>query len=895
MNTALLATKLFIPAARAKRVVRPRLVELINRGIENNACLTLVCAPAGYGKSTLAADWLRSRLPADRIAWLSLDEQDNTPGLFVAYLTAALTQLDEDIGRSLSAIAAAAHLPEPALVMTGVINALVSANPHGKTKYILALDDYHHIKHAWVQEAVQFLIEHAPPMFHLLLITREDPPLPLSKLRIGCAMVEIRERDLRFNQAETDALFNQTMGLGLSEEWVQALEARTEGWAAGLQLAALSLQNRPGTAEFLKEFTGSNRYVIDYLMEEVLQRFPLEVRTFLLKTSILERFNAPLCEALTGVNNAGALLRKLEKANLFLIPLDAERHWYRYHHLFGDFLRTELDEAQQSELHRTAADWFQKAQLTHEAVRHALASGDFDFAADTIQRALQQPVTWSSGQVGLLESWLESLPQHCMRERPELAVRASRALYLAGKMPQAEGLLDLAEQALESSPTDDPGTAALGLQAGLFRAAGYAFQGQLGKASQILSRISKNEALLDSHTRARLEFTRALIHDLRGETEAALAAYLSSSEEAHLAGVQYLALNARSDAAMLQVQQGNLTAALTTCQQALDMLPVEDENIPPAGLVWAVKAEIAREQGDFDQAQIFMERAIDLSRSGGIVTDLGQEYLGLARLKASQGDPTTAGEVIRQAVQIFAPFSTGRLTDLCEAIQARMDLLAGRTAQALEWAQAIQRRRTSQKVEYLREYEELVLARILIATGQIDDARAILAEIERQAEKGGRARIRIECLLLTALSHAAAGQQKAALQALHTALQLGQPEGLITVFSDEGKALRSLLVEMRSRLSEEDLKTYIDRLLQPQNKPVALAAAPPAPDAPDSLSRSELSILILLARGLSNQEIADELVISVGTAKWHAHNIYAKLGVKSRTQAVSKAKALGLI
>ncbi len=894
MNNALLATKLFIPAARAKRVDRPRLFELINTGIENSACLTLVCAPAGYGKSTLAADWLRSRLPADRIAWLSLDEQDNTPGLFVAYLSAALAQLDEALGRSLSAIAAAAHLPEPALAMTGVINTLVSANPRGKTKYILALDDYHRINNAWVQEAVQFLIEHAPPLFHLLLITREDPPLPLSKLRIGCAMVEIRERDLRFNREETEALFNQTMGLGLSEEWVQALEARTEGWAAGLQLAALSLQNRPGTAEFLKEFTGSNRYVIDYLMEEVLQRFPLDVRTFLMKTSLLERFNAPLCEALTGVNNAASLLRKLEKANLFLIPLDAERHWYRYHHLFADFLRTELDEEQQRELHRSAAEWFQQAQLTHEAVRHALASGDFEFAADTIQRALQKPVTWSSGQVGLLESWLENLPQHCMRERPELAVRASRALYLAGKMPQAEGLLDLAEQALESSPTDDPGAAALGLQAGLFRAAVYAFQGQLGKAAQILSRISKNEALIDSHTRARLAFTRALIHDLRGETHAALAAYLCSSDEAHLAGVQYLALNARSDAAMLQVQQGHLTAAFTTCQQALELLSGEDENIPPAGLVWAVKAEIARERGEFDQAQAWMERAIDLSRSGGIVTDLGQEYLGLARLKASQGDPEAASQVIHQAIQIFTPFATTRLTDLCEAIQARIDLLSGRTAQALEWAQAFQRKRASLKVEYLREYEELVLARIQIANGQIEEACEILEEIEQQAEMGGRAKVRIECLLLTALAHTAAGRQNAALQALHTALQLGQPEGFIAVFRDEGEALGSLLVEMRSRLSEEDLKSYIDRLLQADTKPAAVAPAPLSPNGPDSLSRSELSVLILMARGLSNQEIADELVISVGTAKWHAHNIYAKLGVKSRTQAVSKAKALGL-
>ena len=902
-----LATKFYIPRLRPGAVPRPRLLQRLDEGVHHGRPLTLVSAPAGYGKTTLIAAWLQQTgrreppVSPSRIAWLSLEEDDDEPARFFCYLGAALENSGADLGTVGQSLQGVSPLPPPDALITNLLNQ-ISQDRDGPP-LLLVLDDYHKIDATPIHEALQFMVEHASPHLHLVLITREDPPLTLARWRVRDQMTEIRAGDLRFTEDEATAFLNQTMHLELTAENIAALEVRTEGWIAGLQLAAVALRSPPAgrterdAAGFIAAFSGSHHYVIDYLLQEVLRRQDEQVRTFLQQTCILERFNPSLCNAVTGRDDSRAILSRLERENLFLIALDPEHHWYRYHHLLADSLRSRIDASLEAELHRRASRWYEAHAFPAEAVRHALATEDLALAADVMERVIQTATAWSRGEVARLTSWLDALPDLLLRARPALSLHASRALYLAGKMNRAQQLLGQAEQALRNGPRDAAERRGLLALASVYQAAIAAMHGErLSEAIAATGRILAEAPTVDLHTAARAADTLGLAHQLRGELHEAERAYLRAARHAESAGVRYLALNARCEAAMVQIEQGQLALATQTCREALEL--AADEEIAPAGLAWAILGEIARERNELEKAERYLSTGIELSRQGGITDDLRYSFLFLARLKQAQGDPQAALENWRQADLLLQAYNIPRLAALAAAERARLNLAQGNIAQAGHWAHEVRQARASQSSAYLHEQEDLILARFFQADGRPDAALDLLRPILAAARPAGRNRSLIQALILQALA-LEQQQPAAAVAALREALALATPQGFMRLFNDEGQPIAGLLPRVHSSAPVCVGRILSNLKTDPHTDVVGTIAArrrftaPPAHIEP--LSEREQEVLELLVGGLTNGEIAEELVITVGTTKWHVHNIYQKLDVSSRAEAIARAYAWQLL
>ena len=909
MVNSILSTKLYILPARPNLVARQHLFQRLEEGVAQGRRLSLISAPAGYGKSVLAATWLRKQAdketPRAMVSWLSLDANDNDPVRFFSYLAAAAKILaPESVFPSLLP---SPHPPPPAELMTSFINELAGSDiePVQEGLLLLALDDYHKIHSPYIHDCLQFLLDYAPPNLHLVLITRQDPPLALPRMRVAGELTEIRAQDLRFSGPEIGQFFNLSNNMELEQDWVETLEVRTEGWVAGLQLAALSLRDRSDVGVFLDDFRGTNRYLIDYLIDEVLSQLPEETRQFLYQTSILDRLSAGLCQALTGRGDSQEILQQLENDNLFLIPLDDRREWYRYHHLFSDFLRTELKEPHLAELHRKAATWYEANGLTPEAVQHALASKDNELAGDLVERAMLNPTTWSSGQLGMLLGWVEALPDESVYSRPQLAIRASRALYLSGQLELAAQMLDKAEISLRSRPSPVEDIKVSLAQIFAFRAAILALQGHISEAREMVQ-----QALIDLPVdyllaRARAWDTLGLIHQLTGSMEDAIAAFMAASQVAMQAGVLFLGINACCEAALVQIIQGRLNQAQRTCRQALQLPGPESGRIPPTGLAWAILADIALERNDLETAERYLSDAIQLSQEGGIIDDLKMEYLILAHLRLAQADPGGAIAAVQRAITILQTYSGSPLLGQSTIIQAYLDLKLGNPASAAAWAREYEHSRNSEAVDYLREFEDLTLARFMLAEGRPQEAQALLEELVAAARAGQRLKIVIEGQTLTAIAWWDMQDKVPAFAALEEALYLGRPEGFVRTFINEGEALRALLAGLIPVLKDQTLREYAKYLLAnfsdstEQSDESSLTGVDGRPistvEMIEPLSEQELKILRLLSAGLSNKEIATELVIGVGTVKWHVHNIYGKLGVNSRTQAIARAQELGIL
>jgi LuxR family maltose regulon positive regulatory protein len=932
MAIPILATKLYIPPPRPGIVPRQRLLERLNEGLAAGRKLTLISAPAGFGKTTLVSEWVAGGQRP--VAWLSLEEGDNDPTLFLMYLIAAFQTLPPKIGglNVGKGVLAALHSSQPPPIesmLTTLLNDIAALSD----SFIQVLDDYHVIDSQPVENALIFLVEHLPPQMHLVIATREDPPLPLARYRARGQLTELRAADLRFTPAEAAEFLNQMMGLNLRDADIASLEARTEGWIAGLQLAALSIQGRSDAASFIHAFTGSHRFVLDYLVEEVLQHQPEPVRSFLLQTALLDRLCAALCNAVTEREDGKEMLDVLEGSNLFLIPLDDQRQWYRYHHLFSEVLQTFLDEEypdQVSTLHQRASVWFEQNDLQAEAIRHGLAAKDFERAADLIERVwLAMDVTYQSAT---WLSWAKALPEELIRSRPVVCAGYAWALLDIGEIEASEAFLREAERWLDPAEkrAENLSVRMVVVDKAEFRslpasiAAARAYRAlALGDIPSTKMYARRALALVpDDKTIHRTQATALLgmAEYADGNLPAAEQEFLKFQEMMWQANDIANAIGITFILANIMLVQGRLHEAVSAYRQSLQL--AESRGVPSflsASDMYRGLSELLCEQGDLEAAAKHLQTAQQLGEQGA---QTGWEHrlcIAQARMKEAQGDLVGALAFLDEAERQYV---RNPLPDRpIGALKARTWVRQGRLAEALGWVHE-QNLSPDEDLSYLREFEHLTLARVLIARYQTDrsegDLHAALGLLRRllqAAEEGGRIGSMIEILVLQSLAHQAQGNQPLALASLERTLTLAEPEGYLRIFVDEGEPMRLLildfrfLVEKQSRDSDQILISYVDKLLvafvqskvMPQSKISNLKSEIVEPEVRpaksmlvEPLTERELEVLRLLRSELSGPEIAGQLIVSLNTLRTHTKNIFNKLDVNNRRAAVRRAEELDL-
>jgi LuxR family maltose regulon positive regulatory protein len=904
----LLATKLHVPRLQPGFLYRPRLAEALDEGLARR--LILVCAPAGFGKTALLAHWARS---GDRpVAWLSLDAADNDPARFWRHAVAALDRVRPGIGERAGPLFGPPAPPSFEGLVTALINEL-AAWP-GEDEVLLVLDDYHLIDAEQVHGPLELLVERLPPALHLVLASRSDPPLPLARLRAGRQLAELRAAELRFTAGEAGSLLGEAIGADLDAAAVTALTARTEGWAAGLQLAALSLRGQADLAGFVAAFSGSHRYVLDYLAQEVLDRQSEQVRAFLLETSVLERLSGPLCDAVTGRADGQATLEQVERAGLFLVPLDEVRGWWRYHHLFADLLRTRLHgerPGQVPALHRAAGTWCAEHGFAGDAVQHAVAAGDAAWAAQLIEQHFD--AHFLRGEIATIQRWLAALPPRVARSRPRLCVARAWEALLATDVEAAEVALDAAERALADA-ADEPFEPSVGKAASLLVNVPVAIaleraylaelrgdtDGMAAFASQAQAGLGEGEQMLDSVTRLQL----AAADWLRGRADPAERALLPLTARLRAAGQRSLALRGCFLLGQVQRAQGRLDAAARTYRQAVQIgAPPGRPALPAAGLGYEGLAELAYQRNELDAALRHVTDGIaDLRR----LNYPGPLALGLATLawiRQARGDHVGALEAMGEAERV-AP-SPSLADAVFPAHKARLLLAQGDVAAAARWAEE-RGLNPGDEPAYRREQEHLVLARVLLAQHRPGPALALLDRLRTAAESQHRTGSVIEIRALQALALAATGEEVRAIDALAGALTLACPRGYVRVFADEGAPMHALLARLVTAQRAEQgpargvppgclaqvLRAFGETHAAPPPGPRAAAAAL---GLVEPLTARELEVLTLLAAGRPNQAIARELVVSVDTAKKHVSHVLGKLGAANRTEAVARARQLGLI
>jgi LuxR family maltose regulon positive regulatory protein len=908
MADPLLETKLYVPRRRGL-VRRPRLLERLNRGAE--AALTLVSAPAGFGKTTLLAEWLADR-PADtRAGWLSLDAGDNHPAVFWPYLIAALRTAAPGVGAGALALLEA-RPPPIETVLAPLLNDL-AAVPHD---VVLVLDDFHVVDAGDVEAGVAFLLDHLPPRLHLVLATRADPALPLSRLRARGELVEIRAADLRFSPDEAAAFLRDTMGLALTASDVAALEGRTEGWIAALQLAALSMRGREDVAGFVAGFAGDDRYVVDYLVEEVLQRQPEPVRRFLLRTSILDRLSGPLCDAVTGEDGGTATLEALERGNLFVVPLDDRRRWYRYHHLFADMLRARLRDGWPGDvpgLHRRASAWYERHGEAAAAIQHALAGEDVAKAAALVE--LAAPALFQSRQEATVLGWLSALPDELLRDRPVLCNVYAGALLSSGVVDGVEVRLRDAERWLGPSGARGPGDivaagAVVVDDEGLRLLPGSVAVHRSGQAL-----ASGDLAAAVAHARRALALAPPDDHLARGGAAGllGLAAWtsgaLGEADRSWAAAVASLRRAGRvSDAlggtiavADIRIAQGRLGEALRAYERALQLAA----QTAPDGPVLRGTADmhtgmgdLHRERGDLAAARRHLAISRELGDPAGLPQNPSRWRVAMARIRQAEGDSAGALGLLDEAERLYAGDFFPNVRPV-GAWRARVWAWSGRPGDALGWARE-RGLSAGDELSYLREFEHVTLARALLAQsgtgraagadGPVREAEALLERLLRAAEAGERTGSVVEILALQALAHHARGDLTAALSPLARALELAEPEGYVRLFADEGPAMAALLDAAARR---GIAAAYVRRL---QAACGATGARPTgSQELVEPLSARELDVLRLLESDLDGPGIARQLTVSLNTVRTHTKNIFSKLGVNTRRAAVRRAAELDLL
>jgi LuxR family maltose regulon positive regulatory protein len=908
----LLATKLYVPAPRDDLIARQELVARLDRGLRGP--LVLVSAPAGSGKTTLLGSWHEAH-PERPIAWVSLDPTDNDPARFWRYVIAALQGVQPEqpeLGDHALALLRTPRLPSVEALVGVLINELAGL----AADTVLVLDDYHVIETEDIHRGMSYLLDHIPPALHLAITTRGDPPLQLSRLRARGQLVEIRLDDLRFSAAEAGVFLENTMGLRLPAEVQALLAERTEGWAAGLQLAALGLRGHGDNEAFVRSLRGTDRFIADYLVEEVLHRQPLEVQVFLLQTSILDRLCGSLCDAVlknhpgSGVmtGHAQDVLEYLERANLFLTPMDNERRWYRYHHLFADLLRRKLEqmlpetnsgETDISELHRRAAGWYREHNLEGEAIYHLLEANDFEQAAGLVAQ-VAEPLL-SRGELITLRRWIEAIPEPLLLERPRLLVRHAWTLLLTGDMAAMERRLEEAERRATVEDRE------LISEVVTLRAMFALLRGDKLDAGA-LSEEALKPLPRSGFLRGLVMFNLGFTSMLTGELSGAMHAFARAADVAQESGNLLIAILSLCQVAELQALAGELAQAEATYEQARQLaLEPDGRPLPMGSMVYAGLGELFRERGELDKAADYLEVGIALGEQWGELSIF--EGLGtLARVRHAQGRDAEAVRALEQVEQFGRKSDSGLVRQYVTTSRARLALETGDLASARRWAEE-QGLGPQDEIDFYHTTQYYILVKLLLADERPEDAEGLARRLLAQAEQTGRTRFAVEALILLALAQQDQGDVSDAVTILDGALARGREAGFVRLFADEGRPLAGLLAKWlesaHGRGATPALRSYTRRLLEVTTGDTQTGAGLAAggegtqqgPDARliEPLRSQELAVLRLIAAGRSNQEIARTLVIALSTVKWHINNIYGKLGVKSRTQAVSRARELGLL
>ncbi len=936
METPILQTKLYVPQSQPGGLIpRPGLLKKLDQGLGHR--LTLISAPAGSGKTTLVSQWLshlqlttnglrltledQSKIVTPQMAWLSLDEADNDPVRFWTYVIAALETVQADLGASTLLLLRSAQPASIEVALTFLLNDLTTL----ANDLTLVLDDYHLIENVDIHTTLTLLVDHLPPQLHLVLISRVDPPLPLARWRVKRQLSELRAETLRFTPAEIDLLFNHLIGLNLTPNQIAALEAKTEGWVAGLQLAALSLQGRTDIESFISAFAGTHHYVLDYITEEVLRRQPENVQTFLLQTSILERLTGPLCDAVTGRTDSQAMLHHLARSNLFILPLDDQSRWYRYHRLFADLLRHYLqqppprllpaiggqDSGEIAQLYRRASIWFEQAGLAEESIHYAITGQDFERTRRLILCHVETII--KRGGAALMLRWLNALPAVWVRSQPKLNILWAWLLFLTGQFDEAQRklgeyeILNLSDEILiEPDETDGivknrnlPGLI-MGLRAQLALIKGD-FPRMIELSQLALAHLAETDLTLRGFITQNL----ASVYWIKGEPERAhqLFAQLDSLiPDSHdlLATVLFL-----NNMAEMKSLQGQYRQAFPLYQRSLHEAAAQEVVVwtPIVGAAHTGLGSILYEWNDLAAAEAHLRQGIKLGDQGMGLRALVLGYYGLSRVLLAQGNWAEAAEITQQAEQLAQDIGSDLLAVLLTPMRVNLWLAQGDMAAVKRWL-AVSGLKADDEFEGFAVMAYITLLRALLACDQPDAADILLRRLLKVTTAAQQLGWQTEVLALHALTLQAQNKLEPALAALTQALALVEPEGYIRTFVNEGAPMAALILKLRDarqRERRDDLPSlhYLNTML------AALGAAEIVVDRKSSayvtqpalaepLTERELETLQLLATGLSTQEIADKLVITKGTLKTHLKNIYAKLAVNSRAQAVVKGKALNL-
>jgi LuxR family maltose regulon positive regulatory protein len=889
----LLRTKLFIPPVQSIRVARPRLFEQINRGLDKS--LILITAPAGYGKTTLVSSWLRETKISS--TWLSLDEDDNDPIRFLQYFITALQKIVPTIQLDLLGVRQGKQ-PNPNI---SLLNLLINEISGQAAPFVLVMDDFHTLHSPPILEMFVHLLDHMPSQMHIILLSRADPALPLSRLRVHSQLIEIRVDQLRFTREEIARFLNEAIGLKLSSDDINALDARTEGWIAGLQLAAISMQRVKDVHRFISAFTGSHYYVMDYLAEEVLRLQPESVRLFLLQSSILDRMCGSLCDNVveakpTGSTNGQAMLAALEQMNLFLVPLDSERRWYRYHHLFADVLNRQMEQLYPHllpDLHRRASHWYEQNGFIFDAIHHSLAARDLERAAQLLDQ--HGCLLLMRGEVVNLLHWIEAVEPHS-QTYPWIAIQKAWALCLTGQLDRAEGPLQTAARLISDLKLTDDVRTMMGAVT-----AARAFRANMQGETPVSANLAR-QALDCLPIRSDLSCSlrsvaTSILGDacwMEGDLNEAERAYTDAVSISQAAENIHMVIIANINLADILQEQGRLQRAFRIYSEAVKMANLPDGQISPlAEKAYAGLGRVAYEWNQLEEAAMYLRQCIELSQGWGSFESQAMGYVMLAGLEHARCNPEKADEAMRMTEKLIREnsFTPWRSISL-ECALARLWIAQGNLDRAADLIQksglTVDNLPEDGGIPTRQQLLYLTLLRLHLAQGDHDLA---LALSERLLQKSGRTnqlgRL-IEILVLQALAFQGKKDLDQALAALKRAFSFAQPDRFTRTFLDEGEPMAKLLYQAKSRLAGS---SYPAELLSAMGNAFD-TSLPPTQLLIEPLTLRELEVFKLIEAGCSNQEIVAQLVISMPTVKRHISNIYAKLGANSRTQAVARGKEL---